>query len=126
MKNYIICDTNIISRYLQGNDKIVHTIDEVIERKNVCITPVVRMELFNWLSNYQNLDKVKRIKYKRFILNIPLVHLNEPISKLAVEISDKNINSKPSDILICATAIYHKLKIYTIDGDFKQMKAPLF
>lgn len=108
------------------NEFILRTIDEKIGRENVYITPIIRMELLNWLSSFQSLDKIKRLKYKRFIMHLPLIHLNEPISKIAIEISDKNINSKPSDILIGATAIYHKLKVFTIDADFKHMKIPLY
>lgn len=127
MSQKVICDTNIISRYLEGkNEQILTTIDEKIGRENVYITPVIRMELLNWLSSFQSLDKSKRAKYKRFITHLPLIHLNEPISKIAVEISDKNINSKPSDILIGATAVYHKIKVFTIDADFEHMKIPLY
>lgn len=127
MKKKVICDTGVLSRYItKQRIDIVNTIDNEIGIENICITSANRIELLNWLSGYQNIDKKERAFFKKIILSIPLLHINEPISKIATQISEKNINSKPVDTFICATAVYHNIKIYTIDGDFKQIKAPLY
>ena len=64
---------------------------------------------------------------KKTILKLPLIHLNEDISKLAVELSDKKPYSKPADTLIGATVLYYNLKIYTINQkDFRLIGVPLY
>ncbi|MDO4729499.1 MAG: PIN domain-containing protein [Bacteroidota bacterium] len=127
MKEKVICDTGVLSRYLsKQRTDIINTIDNYIGVENICITSANRIELLNWLSGYRDLIKTQRAFLKKYILSIPLLHINESISKIATEISEKNINSKPVDTFICATARYHNIKIYTIDDDFKQIKAPLY
>ena len=124
LQDRVLCDTGTISRYLtKSNADIVHYIDNLIGLHNIVITPINRIELLNWLSGYQNLDVAKRRIYTKFIKTIPLVHINENISKIAVELVDKHINSKPADTFIGATAIYHKIPLYTLNHkDFKIFK----
>ena len=44
----VICDTNVISRYiLNSSAEITITIDEIIGIQNICITPVIYIELMN-------------------------------------------------------------------------------
>lgn len=52
--NKVICDTNVISAYLQGSPKIVEKINE-IGIDNIYITPVIYIELIRWLSVYKGL-----------------------------------------------------------------------
>lgn len=123
MKDKVICDTGVISRYLENNPNVIKTIENDIGIENIVITPINRIELLNWLSGYQNLDVAKRRIYTKFIKTIPLVHINENISKIAVELVDKHVNSKPADTFIGATAIYHKIPLYTLNHkDFKIFK----
>ena len=94
MTKNVICDSGIISSYLLNNKIIVNKINNEILLINICITGLNRIELMNWLSGYSLLTKIERAKYLKFIKAIPLIHINEPISKIAIELSDKNINSK--------------------------------
>ncbi len=123
----VICDTNIISRFLIGKH---YEINETVNRiglDNVCITPVIRMELLNWLCLYEGISKPLRNIYKKAILRFPVIHINENISKLALELSEKKPHSKPGDTLIGATAVYYKMKIYTINRkDFELISVPLY
>jgi predicted nucleic acid-binding protein len=126
MRNKIICDSGVISRYLLDEKPIINVINNKIGLENVVTTPLNRIELLNWLSGYQNLEKSKRARFLKFIKAIPLIHINEPISKQAIELSDKHVNSKPADTFIASIAIYHKIPIYTLnEKDFKTLKAPL-
>jgi len=115
MKNIVICDTGIISRYLEGETNIQKTIEKTIGLENICITPLNKIELFNWISDYKNLDSSYRILYRKFIDFIPILHINENISKLAIENAKKNINEKPADVFISAIAEYHNIKVYTLN-----------
>ncbi len=118
----VICDTGILRRYLGKNELYVNMIDKVgIE--NVLITPVIRIELQRWLSVYKGLSKAERRLYDKFIKSLPILHLNTNISKIALEISDKDNSLDAPDILIGSTAIYHKIPLYTINKKhFKRMK----
>lgn len=127
MKEKVICDTNVISRYLLGKYPEITAIIEEIGIENICITPIIRIELLNWICLYQGIDASRRNLFKKTILKLPLIHLNEDISKLAVELSDKKPHSKPADTLIGATVLYYNLKIYTINQkDFRLIGVPLY
>ncbi len=118
----VLCDTGVISRYFQNKNPYVSLIDE-IGIENVLITPVVRIELQRWLSVYKGLSKAERRLYDKFIKSLPILHLNTNISKIALEISDKDNSLDAPDILIGATAIYHKIPLFTINKKhFKRMK----
>ncbi len=118
----VICDTGVISRYLRGEPKYIDLINE-IEFKNIVITPIIRIELHRWLSLYKGLSVSERNYFRKIITNLPLIHLNSNISKLAVEISNKDNSLDTPDILIGATAIYHKIPLLTANKKhFKRMK----
>lgn len=124
MENVVICDTGVISRYLEGDVKIQKTIENIIGLENICITPLNKIELLNWISDYQNLEPSYRRLYKKFIDFIPILHINKNISKLALENASKNINEKPADVFISAIAEYHNIKVYTLNK--KHFKKVLF
>lgn len=124
-KQMILCDTGIISRYTLGIDEILEEIDS-IQLKNIAINPVIFIELNNWLSGYSYLTKSQRALITRTVKAIPILHITEPISRLAVSLAENNINSKPGDTLIAATALHHGLKIYTLNKrDFISLGAEL-
>lgn len=52
----VICDTNIISKYLEGVPLVVKNIN-VIGTDNIAITPVILIELNKWLSVFKGIDK---------------------------------------------------------------------
>jgi len=81
----IICDTNVISRYiLNSSTEITITIEEIIGIENIFITPVIYIELMNWLAFYEGIEKTKRMQLKRLINSIPVVTLNEDICNFAM------------------------------------------
>ena len=93
---------------------------------NLCINPVIRIELLNWLSGYTFLTKPERATILRFIKNISLLHLNTEISALAISLSDADINSKRGDTLIAATALHYGLPMMTLNRkDYTRLGVPL-
>lgn len=114
MAKKLLCDTGIISRYLQGFPKYVNIVEK-IGVENVTITPIIRAELHRWLSVYKGLTTQQRNIFRKRIRFFPLLHINENISKLAVEITDKDDSLDPSDIFIGATAKYYKIELLTIN-----------
>ncbi len=91
------------------------------------MTPVVRIELINWLSGFRQQSKSERARAFNTIKGYPLLHITEPISELAAKLSDEHINSKPGDTLIAATTLYHDLLVYTLNKkDFSPLGVALF
>lgn len=124
----IICDTNVISRYiLNSSTEITITIEEIIGIENIFITPVIYIELMNWLAFYEGIEKTKQMQLKRLINSIPVVTLNEDICNFAMKLAFQNPHSKVADTLIGATAIYYNINIYTLNKkDFELIGAPLY
>ena len=124
----IICDTNVISRYiLNSSTEITITIEEIIGIENIFITPIIYIELMNWLAFYEGIEKTKRMQLKRLINSIPVVTLNEDICNFAMKLAFQNPHSKVADTLIGATAIYYNINIYTLNKkDFELIGAPLY
>lgn len=108
----VLCDTGVVRRYLGNYPEYVQKINE-IQLENVVITPIIRIELHRWLSLYKGLTASQRMLYQEVIRTLPLLHLNEKISKLVVEITDADNSLDVPDILIGATAVYHKTPLFT-------------
>lgn len=108
----VICDTNIISKYLERVPKVVENI-EAIGIENIAITPVILIELNKWLSVFKGIDKPTRQKYKKKFDTLKMLHLNKAISELSIDISKKDNSLDPADILIGATGVYYDLLVYT-------------
>lgn len=127
--NDIVIDTGVVSRFLTGalTRGVSDKINKIKEKGGrVYITPAVRIELLNWLSNYQDLNKQKRALLKRYIKGYAILHVNSLISKKVIELSDKNENSKPMDTFIAATCLHHDIKLCTINKkDFTPLKVKL-
>lgn len=109
-----ICDTNIISEYLRGNEQIITEIER-IGFENIAITPVIYIELMRWLSCYKGISKEQRREYKEFFVNLKVLHMNEGISVMSLGISDKINSLEPADLFIGATAMYHDLPLFTLN-----------
>ena len=119
----VICDTNIISKYLERVPKVVENI-ETIGIENIAITPVILIELNKWLSVFKGIDKPTRQKYKKKFDTLKMLHLNKGISELSIDISKKDNSLDPADILIGATGVYYDLPVYTHNlKHFKLIKA---
>lgn len=108
----VICDTNIISKFLEGVPSVVKNI-EAIGTDNIAITPVILIELNKWLSAFKGIDKPTRLKYKKKFDTLKMLHLNKGISELSIEISKKDNSLEPADILIGATGVYYEVPVYT-------------
>lgn len=124
----VICDTNVISRYiLNSSAEITITIDEIIGIQNICITPVIYIELMNWLAFYEGIERAKRMKLKTVINSIPVININDDICNVAMKLVFQKPHSKVADTLIGATAIYYDVSIYTLNKkDFELIGAPLY
>ena len=111
MQPMVICDTNIISKYIVDNSEVQRQI-HLIGLKNVIITPIVYIELMRWLSVYKGIPSSERIEIKRFIKGLKILHLNKGISELSIEISQKDLRNIIKQTIF-AVGTDEKRKLYT-------------
>ena len=109
----VICDTNIIGKYLFKDPLVLRQINLLGGMKNIYITPIVYIEIIHWLSSYQKFTREDRKEIKKFLDELKMLHLNKGISELSIEISKKDNSLEPADILIGATGVYYDLPVYT-------------
>jgi len=109
----VICDTNIIGKYLFKDPLVLRQINLLGGMKNIYITPIVYIEIIHWLSSYQKFTREDRKEIKKFLDELKMLHLNKGISELSIEISKKDNSLDMPDILIGATGIYYDLPVYT-------------
>lgn len=110
----VICDTNVISGYLTGNDFIKQRL-ELVGLENIVITPVIYIELLRWLSVYKGLTREQRKEYKGIFASLKMIHLNEGISVLAMKISEEVNSLEPADVLIGASARFYEMSLFTMN-----------
>ena len=109
----VICDTNIIGKYLFKDPLVLRQINLLGGMKNIYITPIVYIEIIHWLSSYQKFTREDRKEIKKFLDELKMLHLNKGISELSIEISKKDNSLDMPDILIGATGVYYDLTVYT-------------
>ena len=109
----VICDTNIIGKYLFKDPLVLRQINLLGGMKNIYITPIVYIEIIHWLSSYQKFTREDRKEIKKFLDELKMLHLNKSISELSIEISKKDNSLDMPDILIGATGVYYEVPVYT-------------
>jgi tRNA(fMet)-specific endonuclease VapC len=105
----VVCDTNILIDILKGDDAVVSLV-EGIDRA-VAISSITGMELFFGALNKRELHQLEK-----FVQIFRMIHLNEEISSLALDLERryaKSHNLTIPDALIAATAMVHRAPLLT-------------
>jgi len=122
MSRSVLLDTGIVSRHVAGNHPAISDRIAEIGKKNCFISIVSRVELHNWLSGYQTLDKAERARFLRDIRDFTVLHLNREISRTALGYTDLDFSAKPADLLIGATAYHYGFPLLTLNTkDFARL-----
>ena len=104
----IFLDTNIISYYFNGNEKIIEKLLESVDNdENICITAINIYEIlkgFKWRNN-----KNKERQFKDFLEHIDVFSIDDGVIELAADIyadlREKGKTVSDADILIAAIVI---------------------
>jgi predicted nucleic acid-binding protein len=108
----ILCDTNILIEIYRNNPSIDAIVNR-IEHKNIAVSDVTRAELFVGTRNKYELHRLKKE------LNcFKVLPIQSPISSMSIDLLDRYCLSHKmtfNDALIAATAIYHKLELFTLN-----------
>jgi predicted nucleic acid-binding protein len=125
----ILCDTNILIHAFNGNQRTIEDLT-ALGFENILLSSITVMELLQGMGNKHELTQMKKkIKY------YDVVHFDEKISEKAVELIEKfklSHQLQIPDAIIGATAIVHKIELFTYnkkDFDFMphlQLHVPSF
>jgi predicted nucleic acid-binding protein len=86
---------------------------DVIGYENLVVSDVTRAELF-----YGAFNKIELQKIRKDLNKIPVLHIDQSISKMAVDLVEKYCLSHRTDIqdaLIAATSISYCIELYTLN-----------
>ena len=113
----ILCDTNIFIEIYRNNESIIQKIKH-IGQHNLAVSDVTLAELFFGARNKNELGAIRKDMNKLIVFLI-----DSFISDLAVKLVETYSLSHKlalTDALIGATAIHHKIELYTLNvKDFK-------
>jgi predicted nucleic acid-binding protein len=113
----ILCDTNIFIEIFRRN-AIIRANVENIGINNIAVSDITLGELY-----YGAINKTELKMIYNDLSMLSVLHINEEISKMAVNMVKQYCLSHKSDIdnaLIAATAIYHNAELFTLNlKDFR-------
>ena len=108
----ILCDTNILIEFYKSDTRVINTL-KTIGQENFSISVITQAELFYGAKNKTELYQLKNH------LSSCLRHsITEDISALFVDLMLRySLSHKVTipDMLIAATAITHKIQLYTLN-----------
>ena len=108
----VLCDTNILIEVYRRNTAVREELEK-IGYENIAVSDVTRVELFYGAANRRELQIIGKDLDK-----IAVLHIDTAISKMAVELVKRYWLSHKMDLedaLIAATAIVHRIELYTLN-----------
>ena len=117
----IIVDTCVWSRFLRRdrppNDAVAAEVGRLIRADSIQMLGPIRQELLSGAQPDARFEQLK--EYLRFYPNLTLdAQDDENAARYYNLCRAKGIQGTATDLLICAVATRHKLKIFTTDSDF--------
>lgn len=116
-----IVDTCVWARFLRRNrpaaDPIAMEVARLVRSDAVQLLGPIRQELLSGAQPDERFDQLK--EYLRFYPNLPLDEEDdETAASYYNRLRQKGLPSTGTDLLICAAAVRHGLKVFTTDIDF--------
>ena len=109
-------DTNIITYYLKGNEKILHKVDKEAENNNIVIPPFAFFEVKKWLLAINSKTKLQAFEklFEKYDINtIDKETLNISLS-IYIKLRKDGITIDDGDLL---TAAYCIKNGYTLESN---------
>ena len=117
----VLVDTCVWSQFLRrnrpGNDPVARELARLIRADAVELLGPIRQEL---LSGAQPRERFAQLKeYLRFYANLPLDEEDDENAAHYYNLCRRQgVQGTATDLLICAVAVRHGLRIFTTDTDF--------
>ncbi|GHT73517.1 hypothetical protein AGMMS50262_04750 [Bacteroidia bacterium] len=108
----ILFDTNIFIEILRNNLRICEIVD-TINRSDVALSDIVRIELF-----YGSFNKAELKEIEKGLADLHILPVQPQISEIAVDLVKQYCLSHKlnlPDAYIAATALYHDIELFTLN-----------
>jgi hypothetical protein len=117
----VIIDTCVWTRFLRrlrpASDPIVSEVARLVRSDTVQMVGPVRQELLSGAQPSEHFEQLR--DYLRFYPNLPLDEEDdERAASYYNHLRHRGVQGTGTDLLICAAAVRHSLKILTTDKDF--------
>jgi predicted nucleic acid-binding protein len=116
-KKMILCDTNILINWFKEDKSTIEALEK-IGLRNVLLPSVAVMEILQGAINSKEL-----LKLMKKLNNYNILHFNEKISRLSIQLIEKynlSHNLIIPDAIIAAMALVYDLELFTQNiKDFK-------
>ena len=117
----VIVDTCVWSRFLRRNrpalDPVVGEVARLVRADAVRLLGPIRQELLSGAHPAERFEQLK--EYLRFYPNLSLDEEDdETAAGFYNRLRHRGVQGTGTDLLICAVAVRHGLKIFTTDTDF--------
>lgn len=112
--NSILFDTNILIRFLNGDQSLVSIIDESDKH----ISFLTEVELFC----KPGLTEPEKQSIKELISACNVLHYAEAMKEIIITLRIRHRLKMP-DAFIAATSLYYKLPLYTYDKGFSEIES---
>jgi tRNA(fMet)-specific endonuclease VapC len=108
-------DTNIITYYLKGNDKILDKVDKEAENDNIIIPPFVYFEIKKWLMSVNS--KIKLQAFEKLFEKFGIDAIEKETLDLSLSIYKKlrqnGVTIDDGDLIIAAYCIKNNYILVT-------------
>ncbi len=117
----VVVDTCVWSRFLRRNrpasDLVAEEVAHLVRRDAVQMLGAIRQELLSGAQSDERLEPLK--EYLRFYPNVPLDEEDdETAANFYNRLCRRGLQGAGTDLLICAVAVRHGLKVFTTDTAF--------
>jgi predicted nucleic acid-binding protein len=114
-------DTCVWSRFLRRNrihaDPVAAEVARLVRADAVQLLGPIRQELLSGAQPDERFEQLR--EYLRFYPNLPLDEADDELAASYYNLCrQRGLQGTGTDLLICAAAVRHGLKIFTTDTDF--------
>ena len=117
----VLVDTCVWTRFLLRNrptdDPISAEVAKLVRADAIQMLGSIRQELLSGAQPQERFDQLK--EYLRFYPNLPLDEEDDETAANFYNLCrSKGVQGTSTDLLICAVAVRHRMRIFTTDTDF--------
>lgn len=108
----ILCDTNILIEFYKSQPLVISQLRN-IGSKNLAISIITEAELYYGALNKQELNRISK-----HLKSLHILPIDKPVSTQFIKLMQKYTLSHKltiPDALIAATALVHKIELYTLN-----------
>jgi predicted nucleic acid-binding protein len=118
----VIIDTCVWSRFLRRNrpssDPVAGEVERLVRADAVELLGPIRQELLSGAFPSARFEQLK--EYLRFYPNLPLTEEDDESAAAYYNLlREHGVQGTGIDLLICAAAVRHAMKVFTLDTDFE-------